>query len=192
MIRITSIVIAAAVGTSLLAAAAMQTGQQQDRQDRQRDAGEAETLEGRIVDLHHYLTLEETPDLGDAAIAGENFGGPVALLVEEERMIRGPKAVLYVLVAAPERDADPRGGENRPDRGGPYHQQGDSQDRPKPGKNAKYEQAQQMTGKMVRITGRQLERDVKAIEIRQIEEGAADSPQSSEDRDRDRPRRPGR
>jgi len=190
MLRSTSIVIAAAVGTSLLAAAAMQTGQQQDRPDRQQPAGEVETLEGRIVDLYHYLKLEESPDLGDPAIAGENFGGPVGLLVEEDRMIRGPRTVLYVLVAAPEREAR-RDGDRRPDRGGPNV---DEHDRAKPGKAVKYEQAKNMTGKFVRITGKQLERDIKAIEIRQIEERAARSRQAPEerDRDRDRPRRPDR
>jgi hypothetical protein len=194
-LRTSSIVIAAAVGTSLLAAATMQTGQQQDRQDRQQQNVEREvqTLEGRIVDLHHYLTLEDTPDMGDPAIAGENFGGPVALLVEEDRMIRGARTVLYVLVAAPERDEAPRDRENRLAPRGPNVDEHDRIHQDK--KNAKHEQAKSMTGKMVRITGKQLERDgVKALEIRQIVEGPARAPQTPQDRDRDRdrPRLPSR
>lgn len=185
----TSIVLAAAVGTSILAAASMQTGQQQERQDRERERQDrerqAEMFEGRIVDLHHYMTLEGTPDVGDSRIAGENFGGPVGLLVEEDRMIRGTRTVLYVVLVEPERAATPGGRDQMPERGGPQQPEHDKQDRSKAG-SVNYKQAQKMTGERVRITGKEIERDnVKAIVIRNIQ------PISGE-RERDGQGRPGR
>jgi hypothetical protein len=190
MIRRTSIVIAAAVGTSILAAAAMQTGQQQrEQQIRDRDR-QAETFEGKIVDLHHYLTLEGSPDFGDPGIAGENFGGPVGLLVEEDRMIRGPRTVLYVVLVEPEREMPQRGGDEMPEPGGPQ-QHGQNPDHHKAA-SKKYKEAQDMTGSNVTITGREIERDnVKAIVIRTIEPktGAQERERAQERRDRGQPQR---
>lgn len=166
MIRKTSMLIGAAAGFSLLAAAAVHTGQQQN---------EPKTFEGRIVDLHYYLSLEGTPELGDPAIAGKNFGGPIGLLVERDRVILGKTTDLYILVAEPERDT-PHLDDKPRDRSGP------NMDDHKP-KMKHYQQAQRMTGENVQITGRQFERDdVRAIEIRRIEKKEA-SPAN-----RDRPR----
>lgn len=188
MIRVTSIVVAAAVGISVLAAAAMQSGQQQDRQDRER---QAETFEGRIVDLHHYLTLEGSPDLSDPGIAGENFGGPIGLLVEEDRMIRGTRTVLHVLLVEPEREATGRSRDRIPDHGGPHHPEFEDKGRGKAG-IAKYKQAQEKTGEQVRITGKMVERDnVKAIVIRNIQP-QRETGRSSEERERQDQGRPGR
>lgn len=167
MIRTTSIVIAGAVGVSLLAAAAMQT------ERHQQDRAEIEAMEGIIVDLHHYMTMEETPDLGDPGIAGENFGGPVGLLVEQERAILPKRTVLYVVLAEPE-NAVPRESDMR-NVGGPRGEH-DHTDRDKADKAGKamINKAQKMTGERVRITGKELERDnVKAIVIRTIDEVAA-------------------
>lgn len=172
MIHKTSIVIAAAVGTSLLAAAAIQTGQE-------RESG---VFEGRIVDLHHYMTIDETPDLGDPGIAGENFGGPVGLLVEEQRRIFPNRTVLYVVLVAPEDetaapqefqpDADP---DREPIGPSDHENMRDHHDereviRNKDGAEM-FKKAKEMTGETVRIIGQQLERDnMKAVVVRSIEQ----------------------
>jgi hypothetical protein len=210
MIRKTSIVLAAALGTSVLVAAAVQTGQ--DRQQRQQQgqqeqrAGESVTLEGTIIDLYHYMRADENDwwdfdwgndDNGDQYREkfGQATGGPVGLLVKEERAILPDTERLYIVLAEPHHMDRPgmdrpgtqprQPGQRQP--GNPDHDRpGQDRDRDldrdhhRPGQhqqariNPEYQRAMQMTGQRVQIIGTEFERDnVRAVVIREIHRGAA-------------------
>lgn len=60
---------------------------------------EIEEFEGLLVDLHHFMAQEdlELDEAPDRLLAGENNGGPIALVVKDEGMIRTRTNVYVVL-----------------------------------------------------------------------------------------------
>lgn len=212
MIRTTAILVAAALGTSILAAAAVQTGQQQRQQSQQQDRTTSQdkdtvTKQGRIVDLYHYMKADENGrnDIESAAYTQRSSGGPVALLVKRDRTILPDTEELYLILCAPEDEGHSPG--TRPGQQQPGHQPGQP-DRNQPGqhgrdhdrhqtgqtvRNQMFEKAQQMVGQQVRITGKELERnDIQAIVVKDLQPDRGGARPQDRDRDRDRDRTPGR
>lgn len=181
MNRCITLIAAGATAGVLMAAVAAQSGQ--DRQPERRQSAERTTLEGKVVDMHHYLTSSED---SEQATRQRNHGGPVGILVTSSGVLGTTEAVHLVVFAPPtderrpSRDRDAQQGQDRnPEMG---------QDRDARQGRAMYERIQRMVGQDVVIAGTTHERnDIKAIAIEEIR--THPRPDQRQQPDREHPQR---
>lgn len=202
----TGMIAGAVLLAGLLAAPLVTTAETQDQRDRERNQDrrqqqqETTQVEGLIVDLHHYLKHEdrELDEYSDADVAGQNHGGPLAIVVKDEGVVMS-STELHVICFEPAqmRDRNPmqrqRNPGNRPGDNGQDRDRDRDRDRERDGDSEMTKQVKNMVGQRVQITGVEMERDgVKAIAVKQVQRQRSnrdqDQDRQREQRERDRQR----